>query len=780
MRKAWKIFVGAAFVAVVALVAAVAVLKSLDFNAYRGLIAEQVEAATGRELVIAGELHLEVSLNPALAVEGLRFANAPWGSRPHMMTLDRLEAEVALLPLISGEVRVKRLVLIGLDVLAEINSQGRGNWELATVGERDEAPDGGTAARLPVVHALRMKDTTVAYRDGRSGRSLAAEIETLEVGAAGPDDPLRVDLVGAYNGAQINAVGRLGTVRRLIEGGPPFPVALEVEALGAKLALEGAVAEPLRFRGLDLALRVEGNELSETVQAARAVFPALASAALPRVGPYALSARLRGLPEALSVSGVEVSAGKAEQVLLRMSGAVADTAAAKGIDLSFALAGEDISPFAETVGGLMPKVPPFRIAGRLADTGGGYAVEGLRVTAGKSDLAGRLALSLAGSRPAVDATLSSRLLDIGELLPPGNEEPAAPGDRRLLPRDLLPFDALKAVDARLSFRAERILAAGAPIADLVLDVVLRDGLLEALPVAARLSKGRVSARARLDASSGRTASMSVRLDVAGVDTGALLDAMEVSGLLTGGALDAKVDLKGQGGSVGELAGSLAGEIKVTLGKGRVHNSALDLAGADLATEALTALNPLAKTEAYTELTCGVVRFTIKDGLAAAENGIAVETPKMNIVGGGTVDLKTEAIDLAVKPEARAGLGLNLSAVAGMVRIKGTLAAPRLGIDNVGVARGAASIGAALATGGLSLLAEGLIGRATADEHACRTALGEAPPARAPAGRPVEAKSPAPPVEAKSPAPPEKEEEEGVGGFLKGLGRTLDKTLGVEK
>ena len=84
------------------------------------------------------------------------------------------------------------------------------------------------------------------------------------------------------------------------------------------------------------------------------------------------------------------------------------------------------------------------------------------------------------------------------------------------------------------------------------------------------------------------------------------------------------------------------------------------------------------------------------------------------------------------------------------------------------AKKALSAGAALATGGLSLLAQGLIGRASADPHPCQTALGIAPP-QAKAGAPAAAPS------KRQAAPALKvptKEEGGIGGTLKGLGRSL--------
>ena len=92
--------VGVLFIALI--VAGIAILKSMDFNEYKGLIAEKAKEATGRDLKIAGDLNLEISLTPKIAVEGVSFSNAEWGSRPEMVSVKKFAAEMSLLPLLAS------------------------------------------------------------------------------------------------------------------------------------------------------------------------------------------------------------------------------------------------------------------------------------------------------------------------------------------------------------------------------------------------------------------------------------------------------------------------------------------------------------------------------------------------------------------------------------------------------------------------------------------------------------------------------------------------------
>ena len=213
MKRALKILSITGVLIVALLASAVAVLKSLDFSQYSGLVSEQVKAATGRELIISGDIDLDVSLNPALAVEGVSFANAPWGSRPQMVTIGRLEAQVELWPLLFGDVRVRRLVLIGLDALLETDAEGRGNWEFAAALDKPEvekpAPPTDGPVTLPVVNRVLVRDVKIAYVPGPGKRPLTVVLESLDAGAEGADAPLKLALKGAYDGGFDIRAGRI-------------------------------------------------------------------------------------------------------------------------------------------------------------------------------------------------------------------------------------------------------------------------------------------------------------------------------------------------------------------------------------------------------------------------------------------------------------------------------------------------------------------------------------------------------------------------------------------
>jgi hypothetical protein len=66
----------------------------------------------------------------------------------------------------------------------------------------------------------------------------------------------------------------------------------------------------------------------------------------------------------------------------------------------------------------------------------------------------------------------------------------------------------------------------------------------------------------------------------------------------------------------------------------------------------------------------------------------------------------------------------------LMRVRGTLGEPKVGIDEVAAAKAAASIGAGLTKGGFSSLLGSLAKGGAADPNPCATALGKAGPSKA--------------------------------------------------
>jgi AsmA family protein len=680
-------------VLVVALVVGVAIyLMSLDFNDYKPEIIAKVKSLTGRDLVIDGDLNLEISLTPSIAVGGVKFANADWGSRPHMAIVERFEAQVALMPLISGAVEVKKIILRGVDILIETDKQGQANYVFETAGvgqgtdEKLASEKDGDGVTLPVVRHVSIEDATLTYKDGVSGREHVVVIESLSVQGGGGNDPMEMALAGSYNDNTIQMAATLGAPAAFMRPAQPWPVALSLTAGGAKIAMKGTIGEPATGKNLNLTLNVSGAQLGDLSK--------LAGVDVPPLGAYKIAATVTGDPkESVSLSNLSVKIGS-------------------------------------------------------------------------SDLGGSVTAVLGGERPVINATLTSELLDIADFVKPAAPAKTSATEQsasetatsdRVFSDDPLPLDGLKAVDADVGLRIEKLLA-GVEIDDVQVKLGLRNGDLNISTLKAIVADGAVDGGIRLNAAKA-TPSLDAKLTVKGFDAGKMLTELAVTDLLEG-VLNVKVDVQGQGGSVAKLMAGLNGETSIVMGAGRMKSDALDtfIGGP---TKFLTELVTGERKE-YTVINCTVSRIDIKDGLAT-NKALLFDTDFATISGKGTVNLATEKLNLTIDPQPKSAT-VN---TAVPVLIGGTLANPSYSVDKLAAARKVGGLVGAFVFPPAALLGLGELG--TGDDNPClKQASGKAQPATV-----SQPESPAPtpsvtenPVGAATDAL--EKAKKGVGGVLKGL------------
>jgi len=630
MGKSIKIIAGLFFVVVIAVVV---VISTLDVNQYKGEIIEAAEQATGRQLQIGGDLQFALSFVPTVVVEDVKFSNASWGSKPEMLSLDKFEVQVSLLPLLTGNIQINRVILLEPEILLETNKKGLGNWVFASKKTEEVASDSEASTPSVVVNEVHLENAKIVYKDGVTGQETKLVIDKVVTESNSADDPLSVIMKVAYNELPIEVKGSLGSLNQLT-GNDNYPIDLAINVSGADITLKGQIAKPMDGKGVD-------------------------------------------------------------------------------IDVSFNV--DSLSDLSELAGSDLPELGPVSFTGKVTDGKGSYSIKTMKLALGNTDLSGDVTANISGKRPAISANLNSNLIDLIELA--GDEQQAGKEEakERLFSSEPLPLEGLKSVNANVTVNAKQIKTSSLVLEKTKVVVTLKDGNLAIKPLSTLLAGGSLNGNIGLNAS-GKTATLVTDISIKGLEPSQLGDLKDK---ISGATTDVSIKVKGSGNSVSQIMAGLNGKLLLQSAKGELKGSGASTATTDL----LTMLNPTAKSSDGTQLECAVVNFNIKNGIATADKGIALATKQMNIIGSGTVDLKTEKLDIGINPQAREGVGISAGQLADLVRLGGTLANPQPTTDVKAALSTGLSATTAIATGGLSLLAQGLLDRSTADEDPCATALG---------------------------------------------------------
>ncbi len=285
----------------------VAIYVSGNLNQHKNKIEKMVEEATGREMLIEGDLHLGLSLIPTVAVDGVSFGNAAWGTQPQMATVKSIEVKVALLPLLSGDILVERLILIEPDIFIETDAEGRGNWVFGEgLPEQAAGPEAEAAAPgLPAVgvQEIEISEGQFRYRAGDTGQTTTLVIDRLSARAEDTNSPLKLDLDVAYNGHAISASATLGALRSLLAN-QAYPLQATVDTAGARITIDGELGQPMEGKGLALDIAMKTDSLG--------TLSGLAGTELPPLGPIEVSAQLADSDAGYQLEGLKARVGKTD------------------------------------------------------------------------------------------------------------------------------------------------------------------------------------------------------------------------------------------------------------------------------------------------------------------------------------------------------------------------------------------------------------------------------------------------------------------------------------
>ncbi|MBE0440344.1 MAG: AsmA family protein, partial [Gammaproteobacteria bacterium] len=302
MTKIIKIIAGLVGVSVIALVA---IISTSDISQYKGQVIQLVEEATGRQLEINGDMRFALSLVPTVVVEDVSFSNADWGSKPEMVSLKKFEIKVALLPLITGDIQLNRLILIDPDIVLETNKKGAGNWVFAS--KSDDKQEKTTAAETHppkiVVNEVHIKNAKIIYIDGITGQHTKLVIDQITAESDGVDEPLSLMMKAAYNAVPISVSGQLGSLKQLTANND-YPIDLTIEVSDASLTLNGKITKPMDAKGINVAVKFELNNLADLSK--------LAGSDLPDFGPVALSGNLIDGVGSYAIKSLVLTAGNTD------------------------------------------------------------------------------------------------------------------------------------------------------------------------------------------------------------------------------------------------------------------------------------------------------------------------------------------------------------------------------------------------------------------------------------------------------------------------------------
>ncbi|MEL6586685.1 MAG: AsmA family protein [Pseudomonadota bacterium] len=218
------------------------------------LATDRLEAMTGRQVVISGDV--KATLWPRLGVraEGIKIANAAWSDKGPLLKADRLDVGVGLQGLLGGKVAVEDLTLAGAVVLLERQADGTGNWEM---GVAPPGQPGAGVATTPsdsappqvTVDRAALSGADITFIDHGADQTWRLRAVDVVAGLPKADGPLEIEGSALVNGQAITLAARVQDPLGLTRG-TLTPLRVALKAGGTSATLDGNLdLDPLAFRG---------------------------------------------------------------------------------------------------------------------------------------------------------------------------------------------------------------------------------------------------------------------------------------------------------------------------------------------------------------------------------------------------------------------------------------------------------------------------------------------------------------------------------------------------
>ncbi len=153
----------------------------VDWSRFKDEIEHQASAITGRQVRIEGAIGFSMLPRPALTLEKATLANSAGAAEPVMLGLERLEAQLGILPLLSGNIQVANFRLIAPVLNLETLPDGARNWTWKADGQNS----------FPGIRFDRVliERGSVHYRNHITGASMVLEEMNLQIAAGSLQGP---------------------------------------------------------------------------------------------------------------------------------------------------------------------------------------------------------------------------------------------------------------------------------------------------------------------------------------------------------------------------------------------------------------------------------------------------------------------------------------------------------------------------------------------------------------------------------------------------------------
>jgi uncharacterized protein involved in outer membrane biogenesis len=301
---------------------AVAALYFVDPGVFRAQLEARATKAFGRQVRLDGPIRLERSLRPRIIIEDITIGNPDWATGAHFAEAEKIGVQVALFPLLRGDLRILDVSFTGVNLSIEKGPDGANNYTFGDGGEREEP------GVLPPIERLLIRAVTIKYQTADAGIS-QYQIDEARLWNI-PGEPERIEGQGSAKGMPFTILLAADSASELSGPQNPWSLKLDIEGPDMSLTLAGRMVEAFKWDRGDYRITISGKQADSLEN--------LFDVEFPTTGPFELSAnvntsdgsfnvtdiaaRIQGPPETptITISKGEASGGPGDPLQIALQG----------------------------------------------------------------------------------------------------------------------------------------------------------------------------------------------------------------------------------------------------------------------------------------------------------------------------------------------------------------------------------------------------------------------------------------------------------------------------
>ena len=632
-------------IVVLVLAALLAVWLLVNPNDYKGRIAAEVRQATGRELVLTGDIKLSVFPWVALGLGPASLGNPPgFGAEP-FLAFQHAAMRVKLFPLLGKRLVIDRVVLDGLDLRMVKNAQGVGNWENFGKSARSEPSAEGSSSggQLAELAGIAVTNGRVSYQ------GMVVENFNLETGAFGGS---------AVTPVSIGFDANRGVAGESVTLNGQFTLSGEMQKKRVKLEavnFNGLLNQPGDGSPTHWELRAPSVDVDLTAQ----------TASVPAFDVGYSSARVNGKLEATKIMDD-----------LSVTGSVS-------------LAPLVLREFAPRLGVVFPKTrdakvfQQFSAGSDFSYAGNGVQLEKVQITLDDTHLKGSVADT--GEPRVLKFALTVDEMDVSRYLPPESAAagaPAAPTAKTAAAGSAPDAAASKLPAVEGTLTVASLHFAPLEFSNVRLTLKSKEGVAHLFPAQAQIDGGSYSGNITVDAH-GAVPSLSMDEHLTGVDMAQLLAGTSYKGRASGRG-NVNIKATARGAAMDAVMQTLNGHFDANLANGALEG--VDLGYVIGQAQALLSHGtaPAESKPPRTQFDAFKMSAEITNGVAKTTD-MVISSPVLKVTGQGSANLVTKGIDFQMLASVLKAPGASVAEIP--VKVTGTYVDPTIRPDVEALAKG---------------------------------------------------------------------------------------------